>query len=65
MKGKPAPEVFLMDRLNTTKKVWVEPKLVVHGDVEKITMAPGQGKANGKFPGDFDGVGLLPPGQVS
>jgi hypothetical protein len=29
-----------MDRLDTTKKVWVEPKLVVHGNVEKITMAP-------------------------
>jgi hypothetical protein len=54
-----------MDRPNTAKKVWIEPKLVVHGDVEKITMAPGNGKANGKFPGDFDGVGLLPPGQVS
>jgi hypothetical protein len=57
MKGRPAPEVFLMDRLNTTKKVWVEPKLVVHGDVEKIT--------NAKSPGAFDGIGLLPPGQVS
>jgi hypothetical protein len=54
-----------MDRSSKAKEVWVEPKLVVHGDVEKITTAPGNGKANGKFPGDFDGVGLLPPGQLS
>jgi len=26
-----------MDRLEMQKKVWEEPKLVVHGDVERIT----------------------------
>jgi hypothetical protein len=26
-----------MDRLNTAKKAWMEPKLVVHGNVEHIT----------------------------
>jgi hypothetical protein len=26
-----------MDRSEMTKKVWEEPKLVVHGDVERIT----------------------------
>ena len=26
-----------MDRLETPKKAWEEPKLVVHGDVERIT----------------------------
>jgi hypothetical protein len=45
-----------MDRLDATKKVWVEPKLVVHGDVEKLTLAPGKGEANGKLPGTWDGA---------
>jgi hypothetical protein len=26
-----------MERLETQKKVWEEPQLVVHGDVERIT----------------------------
>ena len=27
----------LMDRLSEQKKMWTEPKLVVYGDVERIT----------------------------
>jgi hypothetical protein len=27
----------MMDRVDTPKKVWEEPKLIVHGDVEKLT----------------------------
>ena len=47
-----------MDRADVTRKIWVEPKLVVHGDVEKITTMP---PAFEKVHGPSDGLAFQAP----
>jgi hypothetical protein len=56
-----------MNRLEATKRIWAEPKLVVHGDIQHITQEnKNYGSSDGlMFTPDPGVIAPVPIGRVS